>query len=91
MSEQLQNHFANVLQKQMDHDMADLATEMTTGTQYKRGVKIEPAFQHLDAFERTRIENSIRRERDERFNPNRNYIQPKQPGEPEIMVVYPNE
>ena len=91
MSDQLQNHFASVLQKQMDEDMAELATEMVTGRDYKRGVKIEPAFQHLDAFERLRIENSIRKQRDKRFNPNQHYIQPKQAGEPEIMVVYPNE
>ena len=89
----LHSHFASVLQKTIDEDMAELATEMAIGTGYNSGKKPLPAFQHVDVFERQRIDKEMRRRQDEYYErkQQQRMVQPNPENQPEIMVVLPDE
>lgn len=80
--------FGDALQRQLDEDMADLATEMVVGRGYNSGKKLTPAFEHVDAFKRIEFDNRMRQARQMGKS---ELIQPNDPSKPRVMVVLPNE
>lgn len=91
-----ENQFADVfgaaLQKELDNDMRDLATEMATGTGYRSGKKITPSYEHVDVFHRQSIDQQMKIARQHgKSDMLRNLIQPDDPNKPRVMVVLPNE
>lgn len=84
--------FAAAMQKTLDQDMADLATEMATGRGYNSGKKPTPAFEHVDVFHRQAINQQMKRARQNgKTDLEMSLIQPNDPNKPKVMVVLPNE
>lgn len=91
-----ENQFADVygasLQRELDNDMRDLATEMVTGRAYGSGKKVVPNYEETDIFKRQAYETQSRLTRQAgKDDITRNLIQPNDPNKPRIMVVLPNE
>lgn len=85
--------FGDAVTRQMNEDMGDMCTEMASSNSHMRNIKVKPAYEHIDVFERQRIEASMRFER-ERIEDNAakgRLIQPDDPSKPKVRVILPNE
>ena len=85
--------FGDSLQRQLNQDIGDMCTEMAVKNTYNRGIKIQPAYENVDVFQRQQVEQVMRIHNDRRevTAAKGRLIQPDDPSKPKVRVILPNE
>ena len=94
MSEQfLIDIHSRTIERQMNEDMQELMTREAMANTHTRNVKLVPAYEEVDVFERQRIETNMRlnRERHIEAKAQGRMIYPDDPNKPKIRMIMPNE
>ncbi len=85
--------YGDSFQRQMNQDIGDMCTEMAMKNTINRNVKIQPAYEHVDVFQRQQMETSMRihNDRQQVIAAKGRLIQPDDPSKPKVRVILPNE
>ena len=89
----LSKAFGDSLQRQMDQDIGDMCTEMSSKNSHMRNIKVQPAYEHVDVFKRQQFETNMRlhNERVQLNAAKGRLIQPDDPSKPKVRVILPND